>query len=90
VKAVEFAERSFKGHRKLVESDADSPDGKRTLSGGGDKTVRLWQLSTEPAGAKEVGGTKEKSGAGLSCLLAAIVLPNETDLTGWRTCGTMS
>ncbi len=50
----------FDDYRQKVSAVAFSPDGKRILSGGGDKMVRLWQLSAEPASAKGVGGSKEK------------------------------
>ena len=50
----------FEGHTSRVESVTFSPDGKRALSGSNDKTLRLWQLSAEPASAKGVGPAKEK------------------------------
>ena len=36
----------FKGHVDFVRSAAFSPDGKRVVSGSGDKTIRIWDTET--------------------------------------------
>jgi WD40 repeat protein/tRNA A-37 threonylcarbamoyl transferase component Bud32 len=38
--------RRFAGHREAVWAVAVSPDGRRALSGGKDRTVRLWEVET--------------------------------------------
>jgi WD40 repeat protein len=38
--------RRLTGHTNLIFSVAFSPDGKRALSGSGDRTVRLWDVET--------------------------------------------
>ena len=37
---------TLKGHGKLVISVSFSPDGKRIVSGSGDKTVKIWDISS--------------------------------------------
>src|SRR5262249_22318843 len=38
--------RTLRGHTYAVNSLALSPDGKRIVSGGGDKTVKVWDVTT--------------------------------------------
>ena len=37
---------TLKGHTSLVLSVAYSPDGKTLASGGGDQTIKLWDVAT--------------------------------------------
>ena len=37
---------TFKGHTEIVRSLAISSDGKRIVSGSGDKTIQLWDVKT--------------------------------------------
>ena len=37
---------TFKGHSKAVNSVSFSPDGKRIVSGSGDKTLKVWDISS--------------------------------------------
>ncbi len=60
--ATEKVERQFVGHSGLGVGFAVSPDGKRLLSWGDDRTVRLWDVTTGSELRKLQGHTDKASG----------------------------
>ena len=46
VKAAIHLERTLEGHSGPVSAVAVTPDGARIVSGGNDRTVRVWDLAT--------------------------------------------
>jgi WD40 repeat protein len=56
--------RRFSGHTATIKSIAFSADGKRLLTGGDDKTIRLWDVKT----GREVQRFTGRHGAGITAL----------------------
>jgi hypothetical protein len=69
---------SFKAHTGAANAVAVSRDGRYALSGGADKTLRLWRLP-DPPPAEKPGQVRQFDGQGF------VPLFNGKDKTGWKT-----